>query len=316
MARKTRIEYEGAFYHVIIRGNQRQKVFKDEEDFQKYLTLLAFYRERYKYFLYAYVLMNNHVHLLIETRKIPLFKIIQGISQSYTMYFNRKYRTVGHLFQGRYKAIVCDKDEYLLSLVKYIHLNPVRARIAKEVGEYRWSSEESYSGKRKGDIVDTDQVLRMFSEDKSQARKLYRAYIDDGTSVKKQDIYGTIGQRILGDEQFVETVMERIEGGIEGKKRWHGYSFEEITKAVEHMSGTTLRQLRDKSRGRNILTGRKLASLAAKGYGYKGKEIAAYLRKDPSVITRYLKEGERFRVELEQVLKTLSGKKAICNKQV
>ncbi len=140
MARKSRIEYERAFYHIISRGNQRRKVFKDEKDFQKYLTLLAFYKERYKYFLYAYVLMNNHVHLLIETRKNPLSKIIQGITQSYTMYFNRKYRTVGHLFQGRYKAILCDKEAYLFSLIKYIHLNPVRARIAKSAEEYRWSS--------------------------------------------------------------------------------------------------------------------------------------------------------------------------------
>src|SRR4030042_3150799 len=136
MARKARIEYEGAFYHVIARGNQRQRVFKDENDFQKYLELLVYYKERHKYSLYAYVLMNNHVHLLIETFKIPLSKIIQGINQSYTMYFNKKYRTVGHLFQGRYKAILCDKDAYLLSLIKYIHLNPARAKKAKAAGEY------------------------------------------------------------------------------------------------------------------------------------------------------------------------------------
>lgn len=128
MARKPRIEYEGAFYHVITRGNQRQRVFKGDDDFQKYISLLAFYKERYKYSLYAYALMSNHVHLLIETRQIPLSKILQGINQSYTMYFNRRYKTVGHLFQGRYKAILCDKDAYLLSLIKYIHLNPVKAK--------------------------------------------------------------------------------------------------------------------------------------------------------------------------------------------
>src|SRR4030043_1537352 len=192
MGRKPRIEYEGAFYHIITRGNQRQRVFKRDDDFQKYISLISFYKERYKYSLYAYVLMSNHVHLLIETRQIPLSKVLQGINQSYTMYYNRKYRTVGHLFQGRYKAILCDKDAYLLSLIKYIHLNPMRARIAKAAEDYRWSSHLIYCGKEKSEIVDTDRVLRMFSEDKSRARKLYRAYIGDGVEGKKKDLNRTV----------------------------------------------------------------------------------------------------------------------------
>ena len=293
MARKPRIEYEGAFYHVITRGNQRQRVFKDDNDFQKYINLLAFYKERYKYSLYAYVLMSNHVHLLIETRTIPLSKILQGINQSYTMYFNRKYKTVGHLFQGRYKAILCDKDAYLLSLIKYIHLNPVRAKIAKAAGEYRWSSHQSYDKQKNNDIVDTDQVLRMFSEDKSQARKLYRAYIDDGIEVKKEDIYKTVSQRILGEEKFVDKVMEKIDERFENKRKHHEYSLKKIVETIGKMRGITLKQLREKSRNREILTVRKLASLAAREFGYKGKEIALYLQKDPSVIARYLKDGEK-----------------------
>lgn len=113
MARKPRIEYEGAFYHVISRGNQRQTIFKDKEDHDKYLEVLARYKEKYHYLLHAYVLMKNHVHLLIETTNTPLSKILQGINQTYTAYSNKKNKTVGHLFQGRYKAILCDKDEYL-----------------------------------------------------------------------------------------------------------------------------------------------------------------------------------------------------------
>jgi putative transposase len=143
--------------------------------------------------------MKNHLHLLIETQETPLSKILQGINQSYTTYFNRKYKTVGHLFQGRYKAILCDRDEYLLSLVKYIHLNPVRAKIVKTPDEYQWSSHHSYIKKTdKVTIVDTDQVLRMFSEDKQRARKLYSAYMSNSQIVRKEDIYNTIGQRILG----------------------------------------------------------------------------------------------------------------------
>ena len=113
MARKPRIEFEGGFYHVITRGNQKQKIFRDEQDFLKYLKFLSDYKERYGFSLYAYVLMQNHVHLLMQMGEIPLSKILQGINQRYTMHFNRRDRTVGHLFQGRYKSILCDKDEYL-----------------------------------------------------------------------------------------------------------------------------------------------------------------------------------------------------------
>jgi REP-associated tyrosine transposase len=306
MARKPRIEYEGAFYHVITRGNQRRKVFKEVDDFQKCINLLASYRERYNYSLYAYVLMSNHVHLLLETRTIPLSKILQGVTQSYTMYFNRKYKTVGHLFQGRYKAILCDKDAYLLSLIKYIHLNPVRANMAKALGEYRWSSHRSYVKKGKDDIADTDQVLRMFSEDKSRARRLYMAYVDDGIEVKKEDIYRTVSQRILGEEQFVDTVMEKIDERFENKRKHHEYSLKNIVETIGKMRGITLNQLRGKSRNREILTVRKLASLAAREFGYKGKEIAFFLQKDPSVITRYLKEGENFKADMNHALNLLN----------
>jgi len=309
MARKPRIEFEGAFYHVITRGNQRQKVFKDKDDFLKYLEILSNYKNRYKYFLYAYMLMNNHVHLLIETQEIPLSKILQGINQSYTTYFNRKYKTVGHLVQGRYKAILCDRDEYLLSLVKYIHLNPVRARIVITPDEYQWSSHHSYIKKAdKVTIVDTDQVLRMFSEDKQRARKLYSAYMNDSQIVKKEDVYNTIGQRILGSEEFLERVMERYDGELKKGKREREYTLYEIAKGIEKIWGITLKQIRERSKSDNITLGRRLLSLVAKEYGYKGKEIGQYIRKDPAIVTRDLKEKERLEREREKVINAIRGK--------
>ena len=249
--------------------------------------------------------MNNHVHLLVETQEIPLSKILQGINQSYTMYFNKRYKTVGHLFQGRYKAILCDKDAYLLSLIKYIHLNPVRAKITKIPEEYKWSSHFNYLERVKDSIVDTDQVLRMFSENKAQARKLYGAYIADGISIKKEDIYRTVDQRILGDEGFVDKVTEKTEESFECKKKRHEYSLEEIAKKVEQIFGITLRQLREKSKDRGITTGRKLMSFAAKEYGYKGKEIAEYLCKDPVVVSRYIRERNNFSGEVEKICSSL-----------
>ena len=124
MARKPRVEYDGAFYHVIVRGNQQQRTFDDDQDRIVYLERLEHYRQRYGFRLFAYILMSNHVHLLLETKSVPLSKIMQGVQFSYTQRYNRRHRKVGHLFQGRYKAILFDRDAYLLELVRYIHLNP------------------------------------------------------------------------------------------------------------------------------------------------------------------------------------------------
>jgi len=306
MARKPRIEYEGAFYHVITRGNQRQKVFKDRYDFLKYIEILSSYKRRYNYYLYCYVLMSNHIHLLIETREIPLSKILQGVNQSYTMYFNRRYKTVGHLFQGRYKAILCDRDEYLLTLVKYIHLNPVRAKVVKIPDEYEWSSHHNYAKQNsKGDLIDTDQVLRMFSEDKAAARKLYKAYMGDGLTIKKEDIYRTIDQRILGREEFIDKVIDKYEGELVKEKREREYTLSEIAKGVEKLTGVSLKQLRGQSKAISISSGRKLLSLVAKEYGYKGKEISEYIKRDPAVVSIALKDRKQLEEDMGNVIKYL-----------
>ncbi|MBI5026212.1 MAG: transposase, partial [Nitrospirae bacterium] len=255
---------------------------------------------------YVYVLMNNHVHLLIETRKTPLSKILQGINQSYTVYFNRKYNTSGHLFQGRYKAILCDKDKYLLALVKYIHLNPVRAKIVKSPDEYRWSSHQSYVRRSdKNDIIDEDQVLRMFSDDKSKARKLYTAFISEGIPVKKEDIYLTIDQRILGEEEFADKIMEKCNADIGHKRREKEYTLSQIAMVIEKTYGITRKQMREKGKDREISLCRKVLCLVADEYGHKGKDIAGYIHKDPAMISRHLKEKADLKEETEKLIQVL-----------
>jgi len=242
MARKTRIEFEGALYHVITRGNQKRKVFRTDEDFQTYLDILRRYKDRYRFYLYAYVLMSNHVHLLIETASTPLSKTLQGINQTYTMYFNRKYSTVGHLFQGRYKAILCEKDAYLLTLAKYIHLNPVRATLTPSPDDYFWSSHAVYARKTaKGDIVDVGLVLPMFSEREESARKLYRSFMGDEVRITKHDVYMTIDQRLLGSRCFVDEVIEKQNVPLERKRRKEGLSLLEISRGIERAYGISLR---------------------------------------------------------------------------
>ncbi len=273
---------------------------------------MAKYKEKHGFSLYAYVLMSNHVHMLIETGKAPLSKILQGISQSYTIYYNRKYRTVGHLFQGRYKAILCNRDEYLLTLLKYIHLNPVRAKIAVTAADYEWSSHGSYAGRSdRGPLVDTDSALRMFAEDNAAARKLYRKFMGDMTvAIKKEDIYATVDQRILGDEEFVERVREKSGGTIKGRKRTRAYSLPEIARVVEEIYGVSLKELRQKGKARRLTAAKKMISLVAGEYGYKNREVAEYMRKDPMVVTRHLKERASSTGEIERVVDYLKGVKA------
>ena len=144
MARRRRLFAPGLLYHVIVRGNQRRKTFLSDTDYGAYLERLGRYRRRYDHTVHAYCLMPNHVHLLIESSREPLAKFMQGLQQSYSQYFNLYHRKFGHVFQGRYKAIVCDKDEYLLQLIRYIHLNPVRAGMVKEPETYLYSGHRAY----------------------------------------------------------------------------------------------------------------------------------------------------------------------------
>ncbi len=307
MARKFRIEFEGAFYHVIIRGNQRQNVFLEEKDFLKYLEFLCDYKDRYGFRVYGYVFMGNHVHLLLETGQAPLSRVLQGINQRFTMYFNWRHGTVGHLFQGRYKAILCDRDAYLLSLVKYLHYNPVRAGMVKRPEEYRWSSHQAYLGLVNDGIVDTDLVLGMFSKGLKRGRRLYREYMREEEKTSKEEFYRTVDQRILGDEEFVERLRERAKDGIAAVRRRHGVSLGAIGKGIEEVFGISLDELKGRGKNTGVMEGRRLFSLMAKEYGYKGKEIAAFLAKDPASVTGYLRRGQDLRDKRERLNLLLDG---------
>jgi putative transposase len=301
MARRPRIEFEGGFYHVITRGNQRQKVFLEEKDFLKYLEFLSDYKDRYGFLVYAYVLMGTHVHLLIETRQVPLSKILQGINQRFTMYFNWRHGTVGHLFQGRYKAILCDRDAYLMSLVKYLHCNPVRARMVRRPEEYRWSSHRAYLGLVSDGIVDTGLVLGMFSKGLKRGRRLYLEYMREEEKISKEEFYRTVDQRILGDEEFVERLRERVKDGIAVGRKRHGVSLGEIGRGIEEVFGISLGELTGRGKNTGVMEGRRLFSLTAREYGYKGKEIAAFLAKDPASVTGYLRRGQDLRDKKERL---------------
>ena len=306
MPRKPRIEYEGAFYHVITLGNQRQKIFKEPADHQKYLQLLTIYKNRYHCSLYAYVLMGNHVHILIETKDTPLSKVFQGINQTYTAYFNRKYRTVGHLFQGRYKAVLCDRENYLLALLKYIHQNPVRAKIAERLADYPWSSHHAYTGKNNPlGLVDTDPVLRLFSERKGRARKAYREFMAEPGGLRKDEVYATIDQRVQGSDAFAERVFREHEKTP--VKPWKKeQTLDQIAEGVAKLYELRAQSLRSRERTRPLSAGRCLFTLAAKAHGYSGSEIAGYLDKEPPSISAYERKRDIFAGDLKTLQRRLA----------
>jgi len=153
MARPLRIEYEGAFYHVTSRGNERRRIFLAKSDYNQFKRYLKGAQEKYGYHLHSYVLMSNHYHLIIETPERNLSKLMQYINGSYTNFFNRRTGRSGHLFQGRYKAILVDVDSYLLQLSRYIHLNPVRAGIVEQPQGYPHSSYKSFISKKGEEII-------------------------------------------------------------------------------------------------------------------------------------------------------------------
>src|SRR5947209_1087353 len=178
MPRHPRIHASGLLYHVMARGNNGQEIFLKGNDYEAFLEALDTVRKRYPFYLYAYVLMSNHFHLLLEVIEAPTARIMQSLLTGYARRFNAINRHKGHLFQGRYKAIVCDRDSYLLELVRYIHLNPVRAGLVRRPGEWQWSGHREYLGKEKSGLIDSGPVMGQL---RTTAR--YEAFIRNGAKV-------------------------------------------------------------------------------------------------------------------------------------
>lgn len=215
MARPLRIEYEGAFYHVTCRGNERKKIYFGRSDYDKFRSYLKDAQAKYGYVLHGYVLMPNHYHLLIETPEANLSKCMHFINGSYTNYINKKRKRSGHLFQGRYKGIVLDRDEYLLELSRYIHLNPVRANVVKKPEDYLYSSFKSFISRKQDDIVYRDLILEMISRAKRDAGRRYKAFVEQGLTETLEDpLKEVYAGSILGRKSFIKEALGRLREGI------------------------------------------------------------------------------------------------------
>jgi len=291
MARRPRIHFAGALYHVISRGNRRQGIFRDEKDLRSFLAYLSYSKMKFSFRLYAYALMKNHIHLLREVEKVPLSKIMQSLLSRYTQYFNRRYRQVGHLFQGRYKAIVCDKDAYLLELVRYLHLNPVRARIVTRPEDYAWTGHLSYLGKREEDLIDEGFILDQLGGDRSSSRRSYRRFVWEGMKGGHEEKYYQVkDQRYLGEDAFVE----RIEMEREKPEDWiYEIPLKAISKEVARAIGSGEDELYSLRRGRQGSQGRAMVAYLAKRIsGYTGKEIGDHFRRSSVMVSEAIKKVE------------------------
>ena len=207
MARPLRIEYRGAFYHVMARGNEKKSIYWDNRDRQKYLSFLESSHQRYGAVFGAFCLMNNHYHLLLETPRGNLSEILHHINAGYTTYFNCRHKRTGHLLQGRFHSILVEKDSYVLELSRYIHLNPIRAGLVARPEEYPWSSYRYLISRRENlPYLCKETILSYF---RSNAAHEYQQFIQEGM---KKDIENplnaAVASSILGSDDFVEWVKD------------------------------------------------------------------------------------------------------------
>ncbi|MDD2402348.1 MAG: transposase [Clostridia bacterium] len=306
MARKTRIHYEGALYHVICRGNNKEYVFKEDKNKEKYLQLIRKYKEKYSFKVYAYCIMGNHVHMLIEVGNIPLNKIMQGVQQAYTYYYNKRNNRSGHVFEQRYKAILCDKEEYLLALIRYIHQNPVRAGI-KEGLNYQYCSHKTYIEnselgssivKNVDDLVDVQFPLSLFGEESRRQLEEYIRFVGEEEelipTIKEEDLISEV-------EECKNSKCENKEYGEETLK----YPIDTIITAVCSYCNIKKEEVRFKIRTRKIVEARKIIIYMAKEYSdITNKELSELINVAQPTISNIITDKtteEKLRSEISNV---------------
>lgn len=215
MARRTRHSLPGAIYHVMMRGNNGQSIFSSDCDRNRFCLLMQEGVERYKHRVLAFCFMSNHVHLAIQLGDISLSKICQNLSFRYTRFYNRKHATIGHLFQGRFRSILVDGNNYLRKLIRYIHLNPVRAGITDDPLLYPWSSHQAYLMQKEFTWLSRDVGLRFFGESHHVALERYHSFILSGIGLEEDiDFKRGITAGIIGDELFIDSVREEYDNNF------------------------------------------------------------------------------------------------------
>jgi REP element-mobilizing transposase RayT len=274
MTRPLRIEFAGALYHVTSRGDGREDIFLDDSDREQYLQVLSEVCERFNWVIHAYCLMSNHYHLLVETPDSNLAYGMRQLNGVYTQRFNRQHGRVGHVFQGRYKAIIVQKDNYLLELSRYIVLNPVRARMVRSAKDWPWSSYRATVGQVQRPLwLNTDWILSAFGTRKAEASAAFSTFVSKGK--KQPSPWEDLKNQIyLGDERFVEEMQERLENDKD---------LSEVPLAQRRPRAKTLAEYKKQAANRN-----EAIAVAYASGGYSMKEIGDYFGLHYSRVSRLI----------------------------
>ncbi len=307
MPRHARIDIPGLLQHVIVRGIERSKIFLDNEDRQDFVTRLALLLKETETICYAWTLLDNHFHLLLMPTTQPLARLMRKLLTGYAVSFNHRHKRSGHLFQNRYKSIVCDADAYLIELVRYIHLNPVRSKVVADLqllADYRWCGHRQMLGCTKEQLISDEDILSLFACRKNKARKAYLQFLSDGLgqrsgkfsrggrrasqaidrTLTNQDIYD---DRILGGGCFVERVLERMEPQQQQK------TVDAIVGAIAQYYGIAAEELCYPNKTRVIAEAKAvICYVATRRYRLPGTAVAAHLGMSRSAVSRAAQRGQ------------------------
>lgn len=290
MPRTARLDIQGLLQHVIVRGIERRDIFLNDDDRRFFVQRFTSLLEKTDTVCFAWTLLSNHFHLLVCPRKVPLAAFMRRLLTSYAVTFNLRHNRSGHLFQNRYKSIVCDQDEYLLELVRYIHLNPIRAGIVDDVDQlerYPWSGHSVLMGKTKIAGQDIDAVLSLFGKKVGEARRRYRLFVHDGIAQgRRGDLVGqpatwrervtarAADSRILGDSDFVTTLQRHEDLG---QRIRASLPLSEIVEQVAVQYEILIRALAGRSRSPVVVKARAVACHLAMMAGHSSTEIGRYM---------------------------------------
>jgi REP element-mobilizing transposase RayT len=304
------------------RGIERTKIFRNHKDREDFLCRLEERASAGAWLVYAWALMPNHIHLLVRTGLQPLSTNMRKLMTGYVVNFNRRHKRLGHLFQNRYKSIVCEEEAYLLELTRYIHLNPLRKGVVTDLPklkEYPWTGHSVLMGKIERDWQDTETILSFFNPKLQKARAAYERFVADGVPMgRRPDLVGgglirsaggwsqvlslrrheqrmASDERILGSGGFIEEVLSQADKQLEKTLRLNARKVELGTLAsrVSRSEGTDWDLVRSGSRvGKVVKTRRLFCQLAVKKFGYSGAEVARYLGTTTSSVTRLANSPE------------------------
>ena len=321
MPRKSRIDAPGALHHIIGRGINRRAIFRDKKDYNDFLNRLGDILAESRTSCFAWALILNHFHLLLRTGDVPISTIMQRVLTGYVVNYNRRHRRYGHLFQNRYKSILCQEDRYLLELVRYIHLNPLRAKLVSEykaLGRHPYSGHSVVLGHRKNDWQDAEYILKFFGDKRAIARRRYNKFVQKGIeqgkrpdligggllrsqggwkavkALRRSGEYQKGDERILGEGDFVNEVLMQAEEQLEQKYRMQAerYDLDRLIERVAEIMDMEPEEVIYSGKERKIVRARSvLCFWATDRLGISQTQLSEMMKLTQPAISQAVKRG-------------------------